>query len=258
MIVFELTGKEDHPVYRDLGISNGLRQYDFLRSVVSATVALGRPLFSAHVLKALNFHAIGCLHAHAGQYRPCEVEVGKDANKYEPPPWWQVESLMEDFINEVNRMWVTHDPLFVATFVLWKLNAIHPFINGNGRTARAACYFVICVSANGWLAGKTILPELIKLNRPNYVAALKAGDQSLQTGQLDLTLLHALLVQLLQQQMATATATTQAQQPSNVTPINAAAAAAEPPSANAAPAAQTPPPEEPDPPAAAAGGGEAA
>jgi len=46
-------------------------------------------------------------------------------------------SLMNSFINEVNRYWETTDVLSLASYCLWRLNHVHPFINGNGRTARA-------------------------------------------------------------------------------------------------------------------------
>lgn len=188
MIVFELTGSENHPAYQELEISNGNRQYDFLRSIVSASISLGRPFLSQQLLKALNFHAIACLHTHAGEFRPCPVTVGD----YLPPDHYRVQAQMDDFINMVNRQWETSDAVVLASFVLWRLNSIHPFINGNGRTARAACYLVLCVKAGGWLQGQEILPELLKKSRDEYVAALKIADASVLAGNLDLSVCMAL------------------------------------------------------------------
>lgn len=54
----------------------------------------------------------------------------------------------------------------------------HPFVNGNGRTARALCYFVVCVKLEVWLHGKPILPELIHRNRTEYVTLLKDLDRA--------------------------------------------------------------------------------
>lgn len=188
MIVFELTGSENHPAYQELEISNGNRQYDFLRSIVSASISLGRPFLSQQLLKALNFHAIACLHTHAGEFRPYPVTVGD----YLPPDHYRVQAQMDDFINMVNRQWETSDAVVLASFVLWRLNSIHPFINGNGRTARAACYLVLCVKAGGWLQGQEILPELLKKSRDEYVAALKIADASVLAGNLDLSVCMAL------------------------------------------------------------------
>lgn len=200
MILFEITGNEQHPTYQELEISNGNRQYDFLRSIVAASLAMGRPFLSSHIVKALNFHAITCLHTNAGEYRPCAVTVGD----YQPPEHYRVQALMDDFINMVNRMWEKTDPVVLASFVLWRLNHIHPFINGNGRTARATCYFVLCVAAGSWLPGAKILPELIRENREAYVVALREVDKSIAAAKLDLAPLHVLLSNLLEQQLGTA------------------------------------------------------
>lgn len=205
MILFEACNqREDHPAYQNLSISNLNRQYDFLRSVVDAALEVDKPFLSQVVIKALNFQAITCLHTNAGEYRPCAVSVGRDENKFDPPQHFRVQALMDDFVNVVNRSWDTTDPIALAAYVLWRLNWIHPFINGNGRTARVACYYVLCLSAGGWLAGTTILPELIRQNRAEYVAALKQVDASYNAGALDLTPLHTFLARLVAEQIASA------------------------------------------------------
>ena len=197
MILFELTGGEHNPIYQALEISNGNRQYDFLRSIVAAALHVQRPFLSSHIIKALNFQAITCLHTNAGEYRPCMVTVGSHV----PPEPYRVDALMDDFINTTNRNWETADPVTMAAFVLWRLNHIHPFINGNGRTARATCYFVLCVKLGGWLPGTPILPELIRRERNAYVLALQHADKSISTGNVDLMPLHNLLEVLLREQI---------------------------------------------------------
>ena len=176
VILFELAGQtENHPVYRKLMIANSERHYGFLQSAVAAALEIDRPLLSQTLIKAINFHAIACLHANAGEYRPCRVEVG---GKTFPPDHYRVPALMDDFVNVVNRRWDESNPIVLAAYVLWRLNHIHPFINGNGRTARAACFFVLCVKVGGWLGGHTILPELLDKNRSEYVAALQEVDKN--------------------------------------------------------------------------------
>ncbi len=196
-IVFELTSSEQHPVYQALEISNGKRHYDFLYAIVGASLDLGRPFLSQQIIKALNFHAIACLHIRAGEYRPCDVHAGQ----HNPPGHYRVTALMDDFVNVINRHWEQTDPVALATFVLWRLNNIHPFINGNGRTARASCYYVLCVKAGGLLPGTTILPELIKQNHQEYVDALQEGHNS---SGVNLALLHALVTRLLDEQLRSA------------------------------------------------------
>lgn len=200
MFVHDLVGSEQHPVYLDLAAENLGRQYGFLRSITLASLKLGQPILSIEVIKALNYHAISCLHASAGEFRPWIVKVGSD---FEPPPHFQVSPLMQMFTNQVNRMWDSTDAVVLAAFVLWRLNYIHPFINGNGRTARAACHYVLCLKSDGWLPGEPILPELLRANRPEYIARLKAVDASATTG-LNLAPLHELLTQLIDQQLKSA------------------------------------------------------
>ena len=112
---------------------------------------------------------------------------------------------MDDLVNLVNRFWQESDPVSAASYVLWRLNWIHPFINGNGRTARASAYFVLCLKAGYWLPGSPILPELIRRERQRYVQALKIADNSFAAGNLDLAPLHQLLSELLAEQLKNVT-----------------------------------------------------
>jgi len=201
MILCELTGgNEQNPTYQALAISNGDRVYRFLESVVTAAVAVNRPLLSETVVKAFNYHAISCLHTNAGDYRPCEVTVGI----HRPPEHYRVAALMEDFVNTVNRSWVETDPIPLVAYVLWRLCHIHPFINGNGRTARAACYFVLCAKCGGSLPGTPTLPELLVRDRDEYVVALQNIDASILSGVPDFAPLHALLTRLVIEQAQSA------------------------------------------------------
>jgi Fic family protein len=193
MHIYDLVQTEGNPAYQELMISNLYRQYGFLRSLVAASVALNRPMLSQEVIRALNYHAIACLHSSAGRWRPCPVTVGD----YIPPPFWEVPGRMEMFVDEVNRFWAESDAVFLAAFVLWKLNRIHPFVNGNGRTARVTCFFVLCLKVGGWIDMDVLLPELIKANHDEYVAALKHADASLLSEALDLGPLHVMLSRLL-------------------------------------------------------------
>src|SRR3954468_22425030 len=129
------------------------------------------------------------------------VRAPSSFGQHIPPEHYRVPALMDDFVNEVNRNWSTVDAVVLATYVLWRLNHIHPFINGNGRTARAACYFILCIAAGGWLPGETILPELIRQNHDEYTDALVAVDASLAAGVFDLSALHAFVSRLIEEQL---------------------------------------------------------
>ncbi|MCW1931738.1 Fic family protein [Pararhodobacter zhoushanensis] len=207
MILFDLSNSEAHPAYQALAISNGDRQFSFLQSVVNAALEAQQLFLSQAVLKALNFHAIACLHTNAGEFRPCNVHVAypDPADNYNAPEHFRVHALMDNFINWVNSNWKEADPVALAAYVLWRLCAIHPFINGNGRTARAAAYFTICVKAGGWLPGTENMITLLK-RHANYNTALKHADQSLVTGKLDIAPLITVVGECLQQQLNSAAA----------------------------------------------------
>jgi Fic family protein len=204
MILYEICGgslsAEANENYQRLEAENAERQYDFIGSIVRAALATNRRFLSQTIIKALNFHAIACLHSCAGEYRPWPVRVGK----YEPPEPFRLQDLMDDFVNSVNVDWKESDPIYLASFVLWRINWIHPFINGNGRTARAIAYVVLCLWAGAELPGDTALPQLLKQERGRYVDALKVADESFKLGSLDLSELYALVEELVNVQIASA------------------------------------------------------
>lgn len=176
MILFELLGRsEAHPVYHELAVSNLARHYDFLKSLITAAVRAEHRRLSHEIIKALNYHAIACLHHHAGQHRPGAVVVGEGEDAYHPPDHDAVPELMDDFVTDVNGRWVGADPIQLAAYCIWRLNNIHPFVNGNGRTARAVGHYVLCVQMGGPLPGR-MLPVLIKDRRDEYVRLLRQID----------------------------------------------------------------------------------
>ncbi len=112
---------------------------------------------------------------------------------------------MNAFVNEVNHRWEKTDAVVLAAYVLWKLNFIHPFINGNGRTARALCYFVICVKSGGLLKGDSSLPELIRQNRDKYIKLLKETDKLHNNDNSEyLKPMHSFIVRLVDEQLQSA------------------------------------------------------
>ena len=193
MDLFELEGSELNPVYQRVETANNRRHYDFLRSMIDAAIESGRPWLSQWLMKAINFHAIVGLHSAAGQYRSHAVRV----DDYTPPAHFRVEYLMDEFVHWVNWNQQSLDAVTLAARVLWSINNIHPFVNGNGRTARATAYYVLCVKVGGPLPGRTILPELLRQEpvRTDYVEALRLADGG------DINPLATLVRKLVEQQI---------------------------------------------------------
>ena len=110
---------------------------------------------------------------------------------------------MASFVAEVNEDWEQADAAYLASYCLWRLNFIHPFVNGNGRTARALCFYVLCLKLGYLLPGKKMVPELIRRDRNEYVKALRKVDEAENAGQLELGLpvLTDFVARLLTEQM---------------------------------------------------------
>ena len=89
----------------------------------------------------------------------------------------------------------------MPAYALWRLNWIHPFIEGNGRTARAACYLLMCVRQGTLLPGTTIVPERIRENRQPYYDALQAADRHWADGEFNVNELASYLAGLLADQL---------------------------------------------------------
>jgi Fic family protein len=109
---------------------------------------------------------------------------------------------MDQFLSVVHENWgISGHPTELPAYALWRLNWIHPFIEGNGRTARAACYYLICLRHGGLLPGSKIVPERIRENRAPYYAALQAADRHWAEGQLNVEELASYLADLLEAQL---------------------------------------------------------
>ena len=93
----------------------------------------------------------------------CDCAIEVKVGNHVPPEHYRVPALMDDFVNEVNRNWEKTDPVVLATYVLWRMNHIHPFINGNGRTARAASLFCALCNRRGLAKGRDT-PSLQVIN----------------------------------------------------------------------------------------------
>lgn len=179
MILFEYTqGDEQDPDYAKLAHENGLRLHQFLTSIIYVATNTNQPFLSQTLIKAINFHAIACLHTKAGEYRPCPVSVyGPNGDVvFEPPENYRVPDMMDFFVNQINRWWDGTEAKLLAAYALWGLCSIHPFINGNGRTARAACHFVLCMKGVISPLASPTIPDLIIEDRQRYREVLQAAD----------------------------------------------------------------------------------
>ena len=157
---------------------NLLRQYDYLLNSIDIGLAQGPNSFDKYFLWSLNHIAVANISQYGGKFRGEPIYVGKHV----PPHYKEVPELVDQFISFVHENWFVLTPTMLAAYGLWRLNWIHPFIEGNGRTARAACYYLLCARGGALFGSKKIVPERIRENRDPYYAALKAADQKWNDG----------------------------------------------------------------------------
>jgi Fic family protein len=142
-----------------------------------------------------------------GEYREVPVQVVNSQTGqviYQAPPSDQVQPLMSGFFEELQQIWINGDALDAAAFALWRINWVHPFRNGNGRTARAFCYACLNARLGVILPGTTTVIDQIMLTRPDYEAAIRVADQAVAANPAarDLAQMKAYLDGLLQIQIA--------------------------------------------------------
>ncbi|WP_230801643.1 Fic family protein [Seohaeicola saemankumensis] len=157
-----------------LEAANSLRQAERVRDLVLQALD-GRPFkLRVSTILDLNRCAIEGLNGYAGNFRPAGVAIGKSA--HEPPGGHLVPELVEEMCDYVNDNWMDKSAVHLASFVMWRLNWIHPFVDGNGRTSRAVSYLVLCAREGMLLPGTETIPEQIVANRTPYYGALEAAD----------------------------------------------------------------------------------
>ncbi len=181
--------------------SNGLRQADAVTKYVEEALAGGSPLrLLPSMLLNLNRCALEGINNYAGNYRPSEIYI--HGSKHKPPPRAEVASRVEELCEYVNENFADKSAIHLAAYVMWRVNWVHPFDDGNGRTARAASYLVLCVKLGYRLPGKKSLVDLIVDNKPPYWAALEAADAAwAENGRIDVGALEGLLENLLGAQL---------------------------------------------------------
>jgi Fic family protein len=193
--------QDDPALYDRVEDNNRLRQYDLLLNCIEIGLSKGIEAFDKYTLWSLNAAAVANIAQFGGRFREEPIYVGDHI----PPHFREVPELVDRFFSMIHENWTVVDhPTWLAAYALWRLNWIHPFVEGNGRTARAACYYLLCLKQGRLLPGSKIVPERIRDNRPRYYAALQAADDAWEAGHFDVSELADYLSDLLAAQLADA------------------------------------------------------
>jgi len=183
-------------------VENGFRQHDRLVQVIDENLTAKTFRLRRSAIEELNRLAVDGLVDHPGGLRSTEMEITKSAHK--PPSPDKVSVLLDELCDYVNDNWSTRSAQHLAAYVMWRLNWIHPFEDGNGRTTRAVSYLILCMHLGRHLPGQKALPERIVEQKERYYRALEDADRADQKGSTDLSSMETLLGELVTAQVRAA------------------------------------------------------
>lgn len=171
---------------------NAVAQFDMVLDLIEEVTRTDKPFkLRVSVILSLHRRALDGLSAYAGTTRPGDVSIGK--SKHAPPAAHRVPELLEEMCDYVNDRWGEATALHLCAYVMWRLNWIHPFVDGNGRTSRAVSYYVLCAKLGYVLPGHQTVPEQIAADKEPYYLALEAADEECDKDHVDVSRMETLL-----------------------------------------------------------------
>ena len=159
---------------KSLESRNGVIQARFVFHKVTQWVE-GDPVTPTLLLE-LQRIAVNQIYRCAGCLRDGPVTITNSRGEvlYTPPAHDVLDGLLHEMCDYINQNWTTKKPIHLAAYAMWKLNWIHPFFGGNGRTARAFSCLVLCIGLQfAPPTNQKTIPHLIEENREPYTSALR-------------------------------------------------------------------------------------
>jgi fido (protein-threonine AMPylation protein) len=171
------------PVAHEIEILNATNQLNLVEALVTYSLAKAEltgdgnnPIPTEADLIELHKAGTRFLLEKPGHYRDRDLPLRVPTYA----PWQNISVEMQDFFVELKSRWSDGDACDVASFALWKLLWIHPFRNGNGRTARAFAYACLCMKMGMLLPGSLKVVDQLEIDPGRYVEALQAADKTFQ------------------------------------------------------------------------------
>jgi len=118
----------------------------------------------------LNVHKLlihGIDDKNAGKYRTGQVRIA--GATFMPPPASKIQPMINELLQTLSQNPDELTPIELAAFFHHKLAYIHPFLDGNGRTARLLTNLILL--RNGYP-----FTVLLKVDRPKYLRTLSEAD----------------------------------------------------------------------------------
>ena len=90
---------------------------------------------------------------------------------YTPPPVYEIQSVMQELVDYINNIGDVH-PVFVSGIAQFQLVHIHPFLDGNGRSARLLS--TLCLYRKGYDFKRLFtISEYYDRNHSDYYQAIQ-------------------------------------------------------------------------------------
>lgn len=105
----------------------------------------------------------------AGVYR--DVQVFITGTEYVPPQASEIPALMKELSNDLEKKWDSEHPVNLAAYAHQRLVDIHPFEDGNGRTARLLMNLILINKGYQIIS----IPPVL---RQEYIAAITKGRRT--------------------------------------------------------------------------------
>lgn len=184
---------------------NGIRQFKTALEIIRTNILTPGKRFrlKQSVILTLHQKALEGIHPLAGTYRNTRVFIGK--SDHLPPAPLEVPDHVTDMCDYINSNWDEKSAIHLAAYVLWRMNWIHPFADGNGRTARVVSYLVLSIKLDSILPGAPTIPDQIVADKKPYYDSLESADRPWLIGKLDLSSMETMLKQMFANQLLQAT-----------------------------------------------------
>lgn len=184
---------------------NGLLQFDEVIRIAREAIREQRFELTVALALHLNKLAIQGIRRSAGQLRSEPISITN--TPHEPPPPDDVKAHLETMCVYVNENWKKtgdelQDAIHLAAYLMWRLNWIHPFRDGNGRTSRAISYLVLTIRLGQILGGEPTIADQIVENKKPYYSALDDADAEWLKNIVDVSTMERLIQTLLEKQLA--------------------------------------------------------
>jgi len=214
----QLTLEQSKKVVRGESIENAnpddiqeVKNYTYAFNLVSEYLNDGSPITESlirEIHKKLVYQVRGNTAA-PGEYRKIQNYVVNSKTQeiiYTPPPAYEIGIMMQELIEYINKVTDIND-IIISGIAQFQLVHIHPFLDGNGRTARLLS--TLYLYKKGYDFKKLFtLSEYYDRNRLKYYEAI----QSVRNNDMDMTewleyFIHALASQISEIQQKSATFT---------------------------------------------------